>query len=96
MTLTVTEENTDLSQARDVQIVRNRISLNPVYAELHQQPDGKLVGYIRLSQFNANATAEVANAIKRFEAESVDAYILDLRSNPGGCCSQGLRSLASG
>lgn len=90
VTLTVTEENTDLSQAHDVQIVRNRISLNPVYAELHQQPDGKLVGYIRLSQFNANATAEVANAIKRFEAESVDAYILDLRSNPGGLLQSGI------
>lgn len=90
VTLTVVQEEEDSAQARDVQIVRNRISLNPVYAELRNQPDNSRVGYIRLSQFNANATAEVASAIKRLEAENADAYILDLRSNPGGLLQSGI------
>lgn len=89
VTLTIAPENDD-TQIRDVQIVRNRISLNPVYAELRPQPDDSRIGYIRLSQFNANATAEVANAIKRLEAENADAYILDLRSNPGGLLQAGI------
>lgn len=90
VTLTVAQEGEDLTRAHDVQIVRNRISLNPVYAELRPQVDGKRVGYIRLSQFNANAAAEVGSAIKRLEAEQADAYILDLRSNPGGLLQAGI------
>jgi carboxyl-terminal processing protease len=90
VTLTVAQEGEDLSHAHDVQVVRNRISLNPVHAELRPQVDGKMVGYIRLSQFNANAAAEVASAIKRLEAEQADAYILDLRSNPGGLLQAGI------
>lgn len=90
VTLTVAEEGEDLSSAHDVQIVRNRISLNPVHAELRHEVDGRAIGYIRLSQFNANAAAEVATAIKRLEAEQADAYILDLRSNPGGLLQAGI------
>jgi carboxyl-terminal processing protease len=90
VTLTVVQADEDTTKARDVQIVRNRISLNPVYAELRPQPDGSRVGYIRLGQFNANATSEVATAIKRLEAEKADSYILDLRSNPGGLLQAGI------
>lgn len=90
VTLTVVQEAQDRAKAHDVQIMRNRISLNPVYAELRQQPNGTKVGYIRLSQFNANATAEVANAIKRLEQDQADSYILDLRSNPGGLLQSGI------
>lgn len=89
VTLTIVGEDEDLSKAHDVQVVRNRINLNPVYAEL-RHADGLTVGYIRLSQFNANATAEVANAIKHMEAEQANAYILDLRSNPGGLLQAGI------
>lgn len=89
VTLTVAAENEDASKARAIQIVRNRISLNPVHAELHHFND-VAVGYIRLSQFNANAAAEVANAIKRLEREQAEAYILDLRSNPGGLLQAGI------
>lgn len=90
VTLTVVQEDQDRAKARDVQILRNRISLNPVYAELRQQSNGAKVGYIRLSQFNANATAEVANAIRRLEQDQADSYILDLRSNPGGLLQAGI------
>jgi carboxyl-terminal processing protease len=42
------------------------------------------VGYIRLTQFSANAAAEMRDAIEALEADGVTGYILDLRSNPGG------------
>jgi carboxyl-terminal processing protease len=42
------------------------------------------VGYIRLTQFSANAAAEMGEAIRALEGEQVTGYILDLRSNPGG------------
>jgi len=34
----------------EIQLVRSRIALNPVVAEL-RSPKGKPIGYIRLSQF---------------------------------------------
>lgn len=74
----------------DIQLVRDRIALNPVVAELHTPAEGVPIGYIRLTQFNANATAELAHAISRLEKQGADAYILDLRSNPGGLLQAGI------
>lgn len=88
--LTVATEDQNAAQVRDITVTRNRISLNPVSAELRQQADGTAIGYIRLSQFNANAAAEVANAIKRLESQQAAAYVLDLRSNPGGLLQAGI------
>lgn len=73
----------------DVDIVRDRISLNPVHADVHVHDD-KTIGYVRLSQFNANATEEVTKAVKELEAQGADAYILDLRNNPGGLLQAGI------
>ncbi|MCY7272545.1 MAG: carboxyl-terminal protease, partial [Phormidesmis sp. CAN_BIN44] len=64
--------------------------LNPVYAELRPQSNGKKIAYLRLSQFNANATAEMAHAIARLENQGADSYILDLRNNPGGLLQAGI------
>ncbi len=47
-------------------------------------PDGIKVGYIRLKQFNANATKDMRQAIKELEEKGAQGYVLDLRSNPGG------------
>ncbi|MCL6436128.1 MAG: PDZ domain-containing protein [Leptolyngbyaceae cyanobacterium HOT.MB2.61] len=79
----------------DFLVIRDRIALNPVIADLrivNKPSSGEPVkiGYIRLSQFNANATAEVAHAISRLENQGAEAYILDLRSNPGGLLQAGI------
>ena len=80
----------DGQDSTEVQLVRDRIALNPVVAELRSTPAGVPVGYIRLSQFNANATAELAHAIARLEKQGADAYVLDLRNNPGGLLQAGI------
>ncbi|HEY9646210.1 MAG TPA: carboxyl-terminal processing protease CtpA [Chroococcidiopsis sp.] len=72
------------------ELVRDRISLNPVYAEVRTQSPGVDIGYIRLNQFNANATSEVAHAISGLKSKGADAYILDLRNNPGGLLQAGI------
>ncbi|HEY9742523.1 MAG TPA: carboxyl-terminal processing protease CtpA [Coleofasciculaceae cyanobacterium] len=77
-------------EPKSLQLVRDRIALNPVYAVLDSQKDGVPVGYIRLTQFSANATAEVADAINRLEKQGAEAYILDLRNNPGGLLQAGI------
>lgn len=80
----------DGKQEWEVHLVRNRISLNPVVAELRSSPQGMPVGYIRLTQFNANAPMELAHAISSLEKKGANAYILDLRNNPGGLLQAGI------
>lgn len=89
VTLTIASEE-DGETAQDVLVVRDRISLNPVYADLRPQSNGIVLGYIRLSQFNANASTEVASAVKRLETLGANSYVLDLRSNPGGLLQSGI------
>ena len=74
----------------EIQLVRDRIALNPVVAELRSLGSERSIGYIRLNQFNANATAELAHAITRLEDQGASAYILDLRNNPGGLLQAGI------
>jgi carboxyl-terminal processing protease len=75
---------------QEVVLVRDRIELNPVMADLRLSPEGIGIGYIRLSQFNANAALELANAINGLEERGATAYILDLRNNPGGLLQAGI------
>ncbi len=77
-------------EPRSIELVRDRIALNPVRAVLDTQQADSSVGYIRLTQFSANAPAQVADAIDKLEAEGADAYILDLRNNPGGLLQAGI------
>jgi carboxyl-terminal processing protease len=74
----------------DIPVVRDRIAINPVYAQLRQLPERSPVGYIRLNQFNANATLELAKAVHRLENQGAEGYILDLRNNPGGLLQAGV------
>jgi carboxyl-terminal processing protease len=76
--------------AKEVRVMRDRITLNPVVAELRSSPQGTSIGYLRLTQFNANASTELAHAISSLEKKGADAYILDLRNNPGGLLQAGI------
>lgn len=80
ITLTIERDGEDF----DVVIIRDRISINPVVSRINTTSAGIQVGYIRLKQFSANAAADMSKAVKDMEAQGVDAYVLDLRFNPGG------------
>ncbi|WNN92065.1 carboxyl-terminal processing protease CtpA [Gloeocapsopsis dulcis] len=77
-------------ESTEIQLVRSRIELNPVVAELRNITDDLKIGYLRLTQFNANATMELAHAIANLEKQGANAYILDLRNNPGGLLQAGI------
>ncbi|MBE9113424.1 PDZ domain-containing protein [Nodosilinea sp. LEGE 07298] len=70
-------------QELEVPITRARIEIHPVRYNVQTGPEGQ-VGYIRLTQFSANAAEEMSEAIEDLEGQGVTGYILDLRSNPGG------------
>ena len=72
------------TQIVSVDLIRDRIEIHAVDSRLNTTPDGSKVGYIRLKQFNANATKDMRAAIRELETKGAQGYVLDLRSNPGG------------
>lgn len=67
-----------------IPITRARIEIHPVRYETRVEPGIGTLGYIRLTQFSANAAEEMRDAIRALEKEDISSYVLDLRSNPGG------------
>jgi len=63
---------------------REKIEIKSVSSKVNQTKNGLLIGYVRIKQFNANASKETREAIKDLETKKVAGYVLDLRSNPGG------------
>ena len=77
----------DSESVRNVKLIRDRITLNPVYARLDEE---NKIGYIRLTQFSANAAQEIAHSIAKLEKQGAQSYVLDLRNNPGGLLQSGV------
>ena len=63
---------------------REKIEIKTVSSKVNETKNGLLIGYVRIKQFNANASRETREAIKNLETKKVAGYVLDLRSNPGG------------
>jgi carboxyl-terminal processing protease len=50
------------------------------------------IGYLRLTSFNDNSSQQIKKKIKRLkENKNLNAFILDLRNNPGGLLSQAIK-----
>jgi carboxyl-terminal processing protease len=71
------------TQTIERKLRRQKIDIRSVKAEYREDELGG-IGYIRLSQFSANAANEMRAAVETMEAKKVNGYVLDLRSNPGG------------
>ena len=91
-TISLTIEPTNNTQnVRTVKIIRDNIYLSPVIGGLDEKSaPGIPIGYIRLTQFSANAAREITLAVKDLEKHGAKAYILDLRNNPGGLLQAGI------
>ena len=51
------------------------------------------IGYMRLLQFNEPTARELADALDELEDRGMEAFVLDLRNNPGGLLELGDRCL---
>ena len=50
------------------------------------------IGYIRLTSFNDNSSKQIKKKIEKLKKnENLNAFILDLRNNPGGLLSQAIK-----
>lgn len=83
VTLTYSRNN---SEPRSVILTRARLELPTVAHDL-KQINGYRIGYIRLDEFNGHATEQMVDAIESLTAQDAEAFVLDLRGNPGGLLS---------
>jgi len=83
VTLTYSRNN---SQPLTVIVTRARLELPTVDYRL-REVNGYRIGYIRLDEFNGHATEQMVDAIKTLSEQEAQAFVLDLRGNPGGLLS---------
>ncbi len=67
----------------ELQLSRAQIELPTVYHYLRQEGNNR-IGYIRLADFSSHAASQMRRAINDLTRKGVDAFVLDLRGNPGG------------
>ena len=73
----------------DVKVTRDVIHINPVKYDA----EGDDVGYIRITTFNEQTTANLQKAIEDLKKQlgpKLKGYVIDLRNNPGGLLDQAI------
>ncbi|MEL7071573.1 MAG: S41 family peptidase [Cyanobacteria bacterium J06581_3] len=73
-----------LDGSEETLIVTREVVWIPTVSYELQQESGVAVGYIRLDEFSAHAAEEMRTAIDSLTEEGAEAFVLDLRGNPGG------------
>ena len=69
-------------------IIREVIQVQSVKSEIIDEN----IGYIRLTSFNDNSSDQIEKQIKKLKKDkNLNAFILDLRNNPGGLLSQAIK-----
>eukprot|EP00183_Erythrolobus_madagascarensis_P000322 CAMPEP_0185850996 /NCGR_PEP_ID=MMETSP1354-20130828/4904_1 /TAXON_ID=708628 /ORGANISM="Erythrolobus madagascarensis, Strain CCMP3276" /LENGTH=463 /DNA_ID=CAMNT_0028551733 /DNA_START=83 /DNA_END=1474 /DNA_ORIENTATION=- len=68
-------------EGKEVELVRHFVVTNPV-SEAYVTAEG--IGYIRLTEFNADCSNAVRRAVQNLVAQGANSFVLDMRGNPGG------------
>ena len=77
-----------IKKALTFNIIREIIEVQSVKSDLLDNN----IGYIRLTSFNDNSSQQIKKQIKKLKKnENLNAFILDLRNNPGGLLSQAIK-----
>lgn len=84
-----TPESLPRATTKQFTLRREIVELSPVfYGKVHEA--GEDYGYIKLTNFSTKAAVDMRNAVVDLEEQGVQAFILDLRNNPGGLVDAGL------
>ena len=85
--LTVRRRN--IKKSLEFKIKRAVIEVKSVESKIVGEK--KKIGYLRLKSFNENSGSQLFKKINKFEKDNkLNAYILDLRNNPGGLLTQAI------
>jgi carboxyl-terminal processing protease len=77
------------SQLLEFVLVRRTVAMPSVSSALASE-EGKRVGYLRVSEFRADAARELRLAVAELDREHPSGIVLDLRGNPGGLLDQAI------
>ncbi len=80
LTLTIADRN---ERQHTVILTRARIEVPTVHYSIKERNAAR-IGYIRLTEFNAHASEQMEMAINDLLTDQAEAFVLDLRGNPGG------------
>lgn len=67
----------------EVPLMRERLEVPAVFSHLRDEFDTK-IGFIRLTEFSAHSAEQMRAAVLQLLDEGAEAFVLDLRGNPGG------------
>ncbi len=84
--------NLSLSRHNSSQLID--VTLKPSMIDVHSVTGEILhngIGYIKLSSFQDNTTAEITAQLTQWQDEAITGLILDLRNNPGGLLDQAVK-----
>ncbi|MFU8779530.1 MAG: S41 family peptidase [Kiritimatiellia bacterium] len=76
------------TEEQDIEIIRGRIEVASVKGPAIL---GRGVGYVRVTQFDAQSAEKLEEALGDLQKQGMQALILDLRGNPGGLLQQAIR-----
>ncbi len=68
----------------DVSLVREALTQRTVVRASVMNKEGRVFGYVALSQFAVHSAAEMHTAINGLLGNKAEGFVLDLRNNPGG------------
>lgn len=77
------------SEPREVRIIRDTIVVRSVSSEIKESA-GKKIGIIKLRRFGEDTKGELDNAITNLLNRGAQAFVLDVRGNPGGYISSAI------
>lgn len=73
----------------EVTIIRDTIPLNTVTSK--QDETHPEIGYVRIASFSENTLTELTEQVEALRAKGAKAFVIDVRSNPGGLLDQALK-----
>ena len=73
----------DSTERKRFRLKRETVELSPIFASTTSYDD-HTYGYIRLVTFSQHAAEDMRKAIDQLQRDGAEAFILDLRNNPGG------------
>ncbi|MGI2326976.1 S41 family peptidase [Planococcus sp. YIM B11945] len=82
----LTIQRGEKSEPIDIEIVRDEIPIETVYAEMQKDK----VAHIQITSFSENTYEELLSAIEDMEKEGMKSMVLDVRQNPGGLLKSAL------
>lgn len=94
VSISVMRRNGSKGEVKDYNLTRAVIKVDTV-KDINGKREFSLnddqIGYVRITQFGENTTAELRKALDKLEEAGMKGLVIDLRNNPGGLLDQAVK-----